>query len=667
MKVKKWLNAQELADFRLRSLANSKVNVIKRAKKENWTARKRSGRGGGQEYAFDSLPAEVQAEIKAKAYKALVPKQSADAARQVATIANRDLQALDDAQRATADARIQMTLLVGQYEAALGSRNKALDAVVAMSRDEALPVDDHADYNAICAKSLVWKRSKCGVGKRTLNEWCIAADKCNTPTERLAALAPQKQGQPKIAPTQMEWLPDYMAVFRNTNGVGMAEAYRTFEKAYAAKHGADAVPHYDVVRRALDKMPKFLREAGRLTGAKMKALKTYQKRDWSGLMNNDVWTGDGHALKMKVRHPDHGQPFTPELTLIMDTASRYIVGWSMAYSESQIAVGDALRHAMVNHGIPAIYYSDNGGGQKNKVFDTDVTGIFARLGVRHETGIPGNPQGRGIIERVMKTLAHPIARAFPTYHGPNVDSDTYRKVSTAVASLAKAEKDELDTGVVKPRTKNQIMASGKLPDWNQLLDVVEQAVHWYNTEHKHSAIGNVTPLQMRQHIMKQMDAADIIPLTEVEARDMFRPAVTRVVQRAWITVYNNEYWHKALEVWDGQSVVAYLDQHDASSIIVRDADGGYICDAILDGNKKAAFSETVVERSRRQRAERRLKKLDEERVKAEAELRPTLEHEKAQTLHELMQAAPVAPKAKQEYAMFLSDLDETKKSINGDK
>ena len=387
VEIKPFYTAKELADMALSCLPTAHANVRKKAIKENWLSQKRAGRGGGQEYPFDSLPADAQAEIKAKAYKALMPKQSTDAARQVATIANRDLQSLDDAQRATADARLRMTLLVGQYEAALGSRNKALDEVVALSRDEALPVDDMTDYNAVCVTALAKSRGKTGVGKRALHQWCIAADKCSTPTERLAALAPQKQGQPRIAPTQMEWLPDYMAVFRNTNGVGMAEAYRTFEKAYAAKHGADAVPHYDAVRRALDKMPKFIREAGRLTGAKMKALKTYQKRDWSGLMNNDVWTGDGHSLKMKVAHPEHGQPFTPELTLIMDTASRYIVGWSLAYSENQLAVGDALRHAMVNHGIPAIYYSDNGGGQKNKTFDTEVNGVFARLGVHHETGM----------------------------------------------------------------------------------------------------------------------------------------------------------------------------------------------------------------------------------------------------------------------------------------
>lgn len=656
MNLKTGYSAQELADLQLNSLPQTRPGVTHRAKKDNWTTRKRAGRGGGTEYPLESLPKDVQAEIKAKTYKALMPKQSTDATRQVALISNRDLSKLDDSQRATADARLQMTLLVGQYQASLGSRNKALDAVVALSRDEALPVDELTDYNAVCATAMAKRLSQAGVGKRILHKWCTKADQCSTPTERLAALAPQKQGQPIIKPTQMEWLPDYMAVYRNTNGLSMAEAYRTFALSYGAKHGADAVPHYDAVRRALDKMPKFIREAGRLTGAKMKALKTYQKRDWSTLMNNDVWTGDGHSLKMKVRHYEHGQPTTPEVTLIMDTASRYIVGWSLAYSESHIAVGDALRHAMINHGIPAIYYSDNGGGQKNKVFDTDLYGIFARLGVHHETGIPGNPQGRGIIERVMKTLAHRIARQFETYHGPNVDSETHRKISTATASLAKAEAEGRE--VLTPKQK---WAKGKLPDWNQLLDVIEAAVHWYNTEHKHSAIGNVTPLQMRQHIMKQMDAADIIPLTEVEARDMFRPHATRVVQRAWLTVYNNEYWHKALEVWDGKKVVAYLDQHDASSIIVRDEDGNYICDAILNGNKKAAFSETVVERSKRQRTERRIKKLDEERTKAEAELRPTLDHDNEQTLHELMKAAPVTPKATEDYEMFLSDIERAKK------
>ena len=653
VEIKSYYSAKELASMGLKTLPASHANVRNKANKEAWVNRKRDGRGGGTEYLFESLPADAQAEIKAKAYKALMPKQSPKAQRDIAVISNRNIDTLDSDQRATADARLMMTLLVAKYEASTGSRTKAMKLVSAMSRDEALPVDESTDYNAVCVTALAKSRGKIGIGERTLHKWCLAADNCETPTERLAALAPQKQGQPVIKPTQMEWLPDYMAVYRNTNGLGMAEAYRTFEKSYAAKHGADAVPHYDAVRRAMEKMPAYIRECGRLTGASMKALKTYVKRDWSTLVNNDVWTGDGHSLKMKVAHPDHGKPFTPELTLIMDTASRYIVGWSMAYSENMLAVGDALRHAMTAHGIPAIYYSDNGSGQKNKTFDTDVIGIFARLGVHHETGIPGNPQGRGIIERVMKTIAQPIARQFETYHGPNVDSDTHRKISTATASLANAQAAGREV-----LTDKQAWAKGKLPSWSELLEVTEAIIAWYNNEHKHTALGNVTPAMMRQHIFNGMDMQDIIPLTDVEARDMFRPAVSRKVQRGWVTVYNNEYWHKALEAWDSKDVDIFIDQHDASSVIIRAKDGSYICDAILDGNKRLAFSETLVQRTKRQRAETRIKALDEKKAQAIAETRPTLEHEKAQTLDQLVMPMPVTPKAKKEYAMFEIDLED---------
>ncbi|MFO6428444.1 hypothetical protein ACLBOM_38530 [Escherichia coli] len=40
-----------------------------------------------------------------------------------------------------------------------------------------------------------------------------------------------------------------------------------------------------------------------------------------------------------------------------------------------IAVADALRYGMAQHGIPLIYYSDNGGGEKNLVLDADITGF----------------------------------------------------------------------------------------------------------------------------------------------------------------------------------------------------------------------------------------------------------------------------------------------------
>ncbi|NHX34215.1 transposase family protein, partial [Escherichia coli] len=86
-----------------------------------------------------------------------------------------------------------------------------------------------------------------------------------------------------------------------------------------------------------------------------------------------------------------------------------LVGWSLDLSENVIAVASAYRHGMKYHGKPLFTYSDNGGGEKNKTLDADITGIFPRLGIKHMTGIPGNPQARGIIERLNAVIPHNVA------------------------------------------------------------------------------------------------------------------------------------------------------------------------------------------------------------------------------------------------------------------
>lgn len=648
--MKEWLSAQDLTDLQLSSLPKSKSNVINRAKKENWLNRKRVGKGGGVEYAFDGLPKEVQAEIKAlqvKAeMKALTAKVDTSASRAVALL-ERDTSELTHAQRETADARLLMTLLVARYESQVGGRSKAIEMVSQLSREGALPEINGIDHNQICVTAVAKAKGK-GVGTRKLHEWCLLADKCETGEDRLKVLAPQKQGQPVIAPIRMEWLPDFMAIYRNPKGYHVAEAYRIFAVGYGSKHGAENVPHIDVVYRALDKLPRLVRESGRLTGSKLKTLMTYVKRDWntSWFNNNDVWVGDGKSMEFKVKHPEHGQPFTPELTIIMDTTCRFVVGWSVAYAESTLAVADALRDGMVKHGIPAIYYSDNGSGQTNKALDADLMGILPRLGVHHETGIPGNPQGRGIIERFNKVVPRWIAQQFETYWGQGADDETVRKNLYAVTSFAKAEK-EGRTELTPIQKKGQKI----YPTWKQFIDVVEQAVAYYNNEWEHSELGT-TPAAYREALMNKMakDGVDIIPLTEVEARDMFRPHFVRKVQRGWLSVLNNNYWHKALEALDGVEVVAYVDIHDASSVIIRYDDGRYVCDAVLDGNKRDAFPKTLVEQSREARANRRVKKLQDEIAKAEAEKRPAIEQEKMATLNELVVGWDV--KASDELVMF---------------
>lgn len=628
MNLKKGYSAQELADLKLNNLPQTRIGVAKKARREGWISSVREAKGGGVEYSFESLPAEVQQEISEK--QALAVAEEAAPAREnrviirESFIASRDISRLSDKQREIADARLVVVEYIRELEAAR-PRTEAIRLFSEQAKAGQLP----KVIKGWLGKALA-KPRKSGVSVRTLAGWMADAEKCDTAGERLARFAPEKMGARVKTTLHYPWLADFLMCYQQFTGRPFAEAYREFVRIWSAKHPDAALPCLTAVRSAAKKLPKFVLERGRLTGARMKALKTYQKRDWSVLKNNDVWVGDGHSLKMKVAHPDHGNPFTPELTLIMDSASRYIVGWSLAYSENTFAVADALRHGMTRHGIPAIYYSDNGGGQKNHVLDNDLTGIFSRLGVHHETGIPGSPQGRGIIERVMKTLAHPIARQFATYYGPNADPDTVRKISTATASLAKAQSEGRPQLTVK-----QNWAKGKLPSWNQLLDAVEASVKDYNENHIHSELG-MTPAQKRQQIFDGMTTDEFFPLTEIEARELFRPAFKRTVERAWLRLFNNYYWHKDLEVLDGAEVMLLVDQHDPSTVIVKDLAGNWICDAVLNGNQQAAFGESLVERSKRGRAEAKLKRLRNEAEKAKAELRPAIEAQAHQSLAEIV-------------------------------
>lgn len=641
--IKEYCNPQELADLKLKCLPNMPHNIRAKAKKEGWKNRKRSGKGGGLEYAFDGLPKTVQDEIRTKylvvQVKSSTPTERVSSTEKALIATERDVSVLTDKDRLTADSRLLMALLVSRYVISDNlTRTRAIKMVSELSRTGKLPIIDGTDYNLICTQAIARKNSNSqGVGVRALHEWVLNADNAERGEHTLQVFAPAKQGRPSIEVGAVAWLSDFMAVYRSTNGACIAESYRGFALHYqllASRQAMDyPLPSLTQVRGVLSKIPNHILQIGRKTGASLRALKTYVKRDWSVLKTNDVWVGDGHSLKMKVAHPDHGRPFTSELTLIMDTASRYIVGWSLAYSESCFAVADALRFAMTHNGIPAIYYSDNGSGQTNRTLDADITGILPRLGVHHETGIPGNPQGRGIIERVMRTLAHPIARSFATYYGPNADPDTVRQTLTAVDSLAKHQNDVGKKD--KPLTAKQKSAIGKLPTWDELMTVIEQAVAWYNNKHEHSELGGATPKAVREYLMGQLEEGEYVELTANEARDMYRPSVVRVVQRAWLSVYNNEYWHKSLEDYDGKKVQVHIDQHNPKTVIVKTINGKYLCDATLDGNKKDAFPLSLVERSKVGRTNAKITRLEDEATKAKLELRKTLQIEAQESFGEL--------------------------------
>lgn len=642
--LKTHYSVYELANLKLKTLPSAPKNIWEQAKRENWKSQKRQGRGGGVEYELASLPQEIQTELRSRFAVAVMKEKP----RLPVVRAEIEVSTLTSKQREISDAKgVVVTKILALQDGGM-SQEQAVNFFCELAKKGELPPEMQA-----CLKKANAKPSeKRTVSPRTLKTWIKDYKTANTPEDRLKNLAPRVRQPCDVA--ELNWLPEFLAVYRNTNGVNVTEAYQEFvwrwQTAYAEQPlWLGLMPSLHQVRRVMSKFSKLFKAIGRKTGAELRAMNTYVKRDWSMLKANDVWVGDGHSMKMKVAHPDHGRPFVPELTMVMDAASRFIVGWSVSLAENCIAVADAIRYGVERHGIPAIYYSDNGGGEKNWTLDADITGILPRLGINHQTGIPGNPQGRGIIERVNQTIALRIARQFQTYHGRGADRETVRQVSTGVVSLEKAVRAGKTV-----LTDKQQKAKGKLPSWKQFIDAVEAGIAWYNNHHIHREIG-MTPARKRQQLLA---GVELVHITAVEARDMFRPQVIRTAQRGWLSVFTNNYFHQKLIEVDGEKVAVSFDIHNAESVIVRHLDGRFLCEAIFDGNTRAAFPQAFVDKAREERFNRRMKLKQEQIDEIQAELNPIRTIEQAPEFSFVPTAGAINAKPAEKIHLTWADKEE---------
>ncbi|EAO7828816.1 DDE-type integrase/transposase/recombinase [Salmonella enterica] len=628
------------------------------------------------EYHIDCLPAEAQkvlrdhlakqllddasvpAVVDGKASKNLAVRQSLEVMVKCPELALREVQSLTDKQKAIVDARILLAAEVHKLRNFGGmGRTAAVKYIVEGVRQKAL--SDRVMAAAAVANAR--RGNRVGISTGALQEWYSSFLLTQgDPLKLQALLAP---GHHKEVPwEQIPWLNDFFMFYRTWKRPTIADAYEQFaawwQSAYSGNTAMlSALPSVYAVTRALRKVPVIVKERFRSTGSAWRSLNPFVRRDWTSLPVNAVWVGDGHCMKMTALNP-MGNIFHPEITLIMDAGQRFIVGWSLALSESTVAVADALRHGMMQHGIPLIYYSDNGGGEKNRNLDADITGILPRLGVEHHTGIPGNPQGRGIIERVNKEIPRDVARSFRTYCAKNADAETVRLQQRIVNSaLTAAHKG-------KDLTKRQAEAIGKIPTWEQLLTAIEQEVARYNNR-QHSSLPrrengkHYSPAAYRRMLIKEQNA-EIDYLSPDELHEMFRPEIVRTTSRGEVRLFNNIYFAHELAAESGNEVRVSYDIHDANSVIVRRMDGSFICDAVWNGNRVDAFAKPVIQKLQEQRVKGRIARAMETINDASRELKPAIEHKEDPYLTDLLLRAE-----KEAEAIRLMDAGETDVPKNG--
>lgn len=657
MKIdKNYLSAIDIANLNLENAPKTPVGVRIRAEKEGWNIKNKNGKGGGIVYDINSMPENLRVEILEKTLIS-EKKQDLDFFNEKEVFEN-CTKNLTERQRLCVKSRLGLVNLIEEIMLNGKSKKDAIFMVLKsyktqLASQELRDMLENSSFRAI-------NKNK-GLSVRTLEQFMSDAGKANSYAERIANLTPVIS-KDKKSPLDIPYMSLFLEIYQNPNGISFTSAYEQMVSILKKQNPNMKILKMNGFRRNFMNLPQEIRLKNRLTGGALKEKQAFIRRDWSVLKPNDCWVGDGHAMKLKVEHPNHGRPFTPELTLIIDAASRMVTGWGLSLSENALAIREALRNGVEKFGIPAIYYSDNGGGQANSMLDDPAHGTMVMLGIKHTTGIPGNPQARGIIERLNKTLALKIAQKFETFYGKDADPTNVNKTLRAVNSYDKALRNS--------KSDNQDLSNlakfgaGKLPSWAQLLDAIQKEIDIYNNT-VHSSI-NQTPVDFYFENLEKENhkvASDILDM-------LFMPEELRTTNRGEVRLHNNLYFNKKLIEYNSKEIRVAFDIANPSYVVCKDKkDGRVICRAELNGNLAPAFSKSFIEKAKDGRYKRRMALIENKKQEIEAENRSVLIHQtqeagfglfnglnqtftKNQELQELQEFEEVE---EQEYYMFEID------------
>jgi putative transposase len=651
MKIQQFFTARELAEIakeagdRVR-FPETESAVIRLAKRERWSShpsnlsRKRAGRGGAMEYNFSILPEDMQAEIRRRdriVHQMAEQAMLAETAKaEVMAMPNLSLKAR---QAKVRDARNAVLLAISNYQIRNGTKRgkaiaaflRAVDEWIAfeevqgkalaelpltiaeqalVNRVPRLTAETTNDGFGLLPEQLIIANDRAKdtvkIGRSSLYQWYKVREE-----KGVEALAPDRT---KVA----EDIPEAFKTFLKFYAMPMKPNIKEALKEYNANHPKSRL-NYDQVRRILkDKLNDIERNVGREGLLTLRSRMAYVTRIMDDqFLPTTIYVADGKTLDAEVADWKTMRPMKPEMTSIMDVATRKCVGWAVSRKENTVAVTEALRNACVANGIPAMFYTDRGAGYKNKVMDDDASGLMARLSITKMHALPYNSQAKGNIERFNKTVWNPLAKKFPTYLGKDMDKEA--------------------AGRVHKQTRSDIKEFGQsrlLPTWEDFLAAAAKAVEDYNAA-PHSALPKFTdPVSGRRRHMSPNEAWEAhvkagfkaIPVEESLKDDLFRPYVERVANRGLVKWNGNEFFHQELFGFSGEKVMVGYDDTQARFVWVREIDkdtgepGAFICKADFSGNKERYIPLTAQRAAEERRAKGQLRRLDDKAVAIREEL-----------------------------------------------
>lgn len=530
----------------VRILGKSGSTISRQASREDWPFRSRQGRGGGKEFLFSGLPANIQSTIaRYEAGQSMPPCP-------VSTQASAPL----DAKRTRkAAAKLDVVNLylewIERKDKSVATRESFVSAYLAGTWPELLKIvgskiswksierwkkqiHDSKDLSAIADKRGLFRR-----GQRQLNE-------CQKNALIRFLMRP---GAPTIASAFRE--ANKALVFEGHPPIGSQSlAYRYIRKDFLPYHFGE----WTYVRKGAkawnDQCAFFL------------------ERDYSLIDVGDIIVADGHKLNFEIVNPWTGKAQRMELVLWFDMKANMPLGWEIMPSEDTQAIASALRRACLVLGkYPKVAYLDNGRAFRSKYFNgTDlrqagVGGLFYSLGIQTLFAWPYHGQSK-TVERFFKTFSE-LEQWAPSFSGTSIQTKPPR--------MLRGE-----------RMHRRIYeASGGRP--LTLMEANYAVALWFD---------EYIQRPQRGHLNGQSPAEVFLAgrgpgLTEDELlrlRDLMLHHQVRTVGRNGVSLFGKNYYHPELYSRRHAVTIKYDPQEsdeagDVTHVLVYDQQGNYLCRA----------------------------------------------------------------------------------------
>jgi putative transposase len=569
-----WYSAKELAG--LPGMPGTERGVKKAAERQGWEGQQRMG-SKAVEYAFAVLPTDTQ--------NALLLAQAENAEPAPAsTVASTPedprpgQQQLTDAQRQVMSARVAFVREIERMSRMV-SQQRAIETLVAHAKEDDLT--PYLKERVVLANDR--KTATRNLSERTLKRWISDFKKHG---ER--GLAPKRRQADMSMPP---WAGDFLKRYQRPQKPSVEAAYQMLVEQTPPPH-----PSIHQVRRWLAKLSPEARERGRMGAHEIKALQPFKRRSSKDLWPNDVWVADGHTFDAEVINPLTGQAFRPEVTLIIDWATRRIVGFALNLAESTLATLDALRDAVSRAGMFNLFYVDNGSGFDNAT----VYEVVDRLGGTITHSLPYNSQARGVIERAHQSTLVKLAKTMSSYIGADMDKE-------ALTRAHKLSRRDIKKGL-KPAL---------IPTFQEFFDRLNDALDVYN-HRPHSGLSKIRDLdsgrlrhQSPMEAWKNAEAEGFEALTAPSdvVASLMRPQEVRKTNRGEVRINGGTYFMDALRDFHGEEIRVAWDYRDTGSVGVYTLDGEHLGDAQLDGNATPAMPASMIQRAAEKREKGQLNRL----------------------------------------------------------